>query len=1050
MEGIGIQSYTVCDGLSSNLVQYIYQDSKGFIWIGTNNGLNRYDGYNFKTYRYNPKNDKGIQGNDILFISEDFEGNVCVGINEYGLSCKINGKPEFVSYFDKTDLCPNLQVNKISTIHISEQGKIYFGLNDYIYIKDYSAENDSSKCFKIPYEDSSSQLKSLLSFDDKIIIATTEGAFVFDNKVFSKLNVDNYQSSGFEIFDLVKIYDNKILITTDVGAFILNRDNDLSQLCKTDFTNIRTAIKSPSEIWLSIDNIVYILNLKSGVREEIFSLPKNVVITTLLQDRSGVLWVGTSFDGLFKFINNAISRKVNNILKKNESSYEEYQNVITTYAEDESTIWIGTGDNKIGLVKYQYNNKFYKNILVDNLKGDLKSIFKGPNNEILVSTDYGIFRADKNSQNLEEFRSTWTNDIIDSLSNFVIYDYAKDTYNSDWLITSQGICSVENDSIIRLYGIDNEIGGESESMSLFLDRQNKLYVISHYSVYQFDYENSSFFDYLDEDFLHGHITSVATDYNNDFWLGTNIGLYKLTNNERDSVEIVHIEGLGYQKINSVLIDEYDRVWCALSNNIALVMYDGGIRMFDRQDGVDTRVFNKNSRTFTKSGALMFGAVDGLYVIEPDSIKYNLHQPPIQILDAKIFYKSNKQSKLPINNNDLSFHIKKKPGMMLQIDFAALDYHQTEKNNFQFFLQGYDNGWQAPSTSNSAVFTNLTSGKYNLKVRASNNDFIWSDTILEIPIVIYSPLWLSKIAYVFYAFVLALIIQIFVNYRIRHYRHDNLILKEKNIDRLKLEEKQDQLTKIHRNVTDSINYALRIQRAIMPSLEKVKEILPTSFLYFRPKDIVSGDFYWMHKTKKRTYIAVVDCTGHGVPGGFMSIIGVDLLKYAIIRNKEVEPGKILDILSSELNTSLGNNLESDNNFISDSMDLSLCVIDHRENNIKFAGAMHNLYMIRNDELNIFKGDRRVIGSIDENLEFNYSTIEIAIEPGDRFYMFTDGYTDQFGGPESKKYMSRRFRHLLLNIHQMDFETQKKLIHKNFEDWRGHEEQVDDVLVLGFQI
>ena len=1050
IECIGVQKYTICDGLSSNLIQNIFQDSKGFMWIGTDDGLNRYDGYSFKVYRYSPENDKGIQGNDISFIDEDKDGNIWLGINEFGLSCMRSGGEEFSSHFEKSSFCSSSPMNRINSIYITEENEKWFGFNNFIYHKKDEDGSEKPECFELPFENEASQLKSIYPRNNELILGTSEGAFLFDENNFEKIDIKNTDISDFVVFEVIKVLEDRYMLTTDKGAFFLNEKNDLFQICEEDFTNIKVAIRSASEMWFAKDNNIYILNMKNGDKEKMLSLSKNIVVTALYQDRSGVLWVGTNFDGLFKFTNSDINRKVNNILKKKEANYEAYHNVVTTFAENESTVWIGTDDNQIGVVKYKYNNKYSKQTLVDNLQGKLKSIFRGPNDEILVSTTSGVYVADKKERKLNKYHSSWSSSVIDSLENLIIHDFAKDYFNIDWLITSKGVYSVDSDSILKLYDAEKEIGEDFESMSLFLDRDSKLFVVTSSTLYRYDYDSLEFTDVVQKKYLQGQITSVATDYNNDFWLGTNIGLYKLFNLEKDSISLSHIESLGYQKINSVLIDEYDRVWCSLSNTIALVMYDGGIRMFDRQDGVSTRVFNKNSRTYTKSGALMFGAVDGLYVIEPDSIKYNLHQPPIQILEANILYKSNKRIELPINYNDLSFKIKKKAGMVLQIDFAALDYHQPEKNNFQFFLQGYDSGWQSPTTSNSAVFTNLSAGKYNLKVRASNNDFIWSDSIIEIPIIIYSPLWLSKIAYVFYAFILAVIIQLFVNYQIRHYRQDNQILKEKNIDRIKLQEKQEQLTEIHRNVTDSINYALRIQRAIMPSIERVKEILPSSFLYFRPKDVVSGDFYWMHKTKRYTYIAVVDCTGHGVPGGFMSIIGVDLLKYAIIRNKETDPGKILDVLSAELNSSLGNNVKDSNNFISDSMDLSLCIINHKDNTLSFAGAVHNLYMIRNDELKIFKGDRKVIGSIDENSEFNYTSIEIPLKLNDRFYMFTDGYIDQFGGPESKKYMSRRFRHLLLNIYQLDFESQRKIIHKNFEDWRGKEEQVDDVLVLGFKL
>ncbi len=257
---------------------------------------------------------------------------------------------------------------------------------------------------------------------------------------------------------------------------------------------------------------------------------------------------------------------------------------------------------------------------------------------------------------------------------------------------------------------------------------------------------------------------------------------------------------------------------------------------------------------------------------------------------------------------------------------------------------------------------------------------------------------------------------------------------------------------NKHITDSIRYAKRIQNAILPPDNYVKQLLPNSFILYRPKDIVSGDFYWMTKKNNLTIYAAVDCTGHGVPGAFMSIVGNNQLNYAIDVKKARTAASILDCLNEGVVETLREkgNEHAGLSGVKDGMDLALCVIDHKNMKLQFAGANNPLCLVRDGELTQIKGDKMAIGgNFDDELP-KFTNHEIDLQKGDILYTFSDGYPDQFGGHDGRKFMVKKFRELLLKIHANPIEEQEEILNNILEEWRGKEEQVDDIIVIGVKI
>jgi serine phosphatase RsbU (regulator of sigma subunit) len=265
--------------------------------------------------------------------------------------------------------------------------------------------------------------------------------------------------------------------------------------------------------------------------------------------------------------------------------------------------------------------------------------------------------------------------------------------------------------------------------------------------------------------------------------------------------------------------------------------------------------------------------------------------------------------------------------------------------------------------------------------------------------------------------------------------------------------RDLANKQKQNITDSIEYGKRIQQALLPPAGFLRRSLPEHFILFKPRDIVSGDFYWLMNKDSKIIIAAADCTGHGVPGAFMSMLGTAFLNEIvnkIVENKHVyslQANEILNQLRTYVIESLHQTGRSDE--AKDGIDLALCIIDYDTRQVQFSGARNPLYHISTGELKIYKGDP-MPASIHQNADIPFTNHEISVKEGDIIYMFTDGYPDQIGGPQKRKFMSRSFQELLLKIHQKPMDAQHQILDKTIEEWRGTGIQIDDILVVGLKL
>jgi serine phosphatase RsbU (regulator of sigma subunit) len=301
-------------------------------------------------------------------------------------------------------------------------------------------------------------------------------------------------------------------------------------------------------------------------------------------------------------------------------------------------------------------------------------------------------------------------------------------------------------------------------------------------------------------------------------------------------------------------------------------------------------------------------------------------------------------------------------------------------------------------------------------------------------------------YLLYAILAIAIVYLIVASQSRILLKTRKLLKDKELAYTEIARQREELEFKNKNITDSLIYAQRIQEALLPSISYFRKHFRESFIFFYPRDIVSGDFYWIGEKGNKVFIVAADCTGHGVPGALMSMIGLEILEKIINQDNIEKPSHVLEIMSREIEKAFSRE-KNDGTIIRDGLDMGLCVVDKVEKKLEYSGAFFPLYIIRNDKLIEIKGNNFAIGS--ETSHTSYINNEFELQGNDIVYLFSDGYIDQFGGSENKKFMYRRFRYLLLSIHKFEMNDQKTILEDNMKKWMAGNEQVDDMLVIGFK-
>ena len=514
---------------------------------------------------------------------------------------------------------------------------------------------------------------------------------------------------------------------------------------------------------------------------------------------------------------------------------------------------------------------------------------------------------------------------------------------------------------------------------------------------------------------------------------------------------------------SVLAEVNDKIWICSDNNAGWLDKSAGNEYNSKPfSGIDAGKINCIYPE--ENGICWVGATEGLIRFDGNIIKDYSREYPALIRkvtliekDTSIYHGSGYMSRAGGNiitpgQGPDQLPVLKFSHNSLRFDFAATDFAAPDKLLFSYRL-GKKSGWSQWSRAAYQELTNIREGEYVFSVRAKNV-FGTVSVPGEFRFTILPPWYRSWPAYILYLLLSAFLLWTFARIYSYRLKKENIrlegIITERTAEIVRqkdeIVDKNIILEHQKKEIEDSIKYASRIQSAVIPSEKACRELYPETFVLFRPLNIVSGDFYWISRVGQKIVYTAADCTGHGVPGAFMSMLGVAFLNEIVNKDHITSPELILNNVREKVIHALQQ--QGITGEARDGMDIAIVSVDTASGILEYAGAYNPLIMIRDGVLTEFPGEKMPIGYY-ENMH-GFSKHQIKIEAGDMYYMYSDGYEDQFGGADGKKFKSKRLKNLLLEISGNPVEKQKEILAKQFDEWKGDNPQIDDVVMVGMRI
>ncbi len=1089
---IKFETISLEEGLSQSSVRCIIQDYKGFMWIGTLDGLNKYDGYTITNYHFNNHNPYSIADNTINALFEDSEKNLWIG-TRLGLCKYDRTKDRFIRIdTDRKQITGSV----ITSIVEDQNGFLWIGTTS--GLNKYNKKTGKFKTFKFNFLDPNSISNNQIFhiFFDKrnyLWLATNEGLNRFDLKTEKSVTFKfPREKSDFNRVNYVYVTkSDSVYIGTDycIAKLVYDNNNPSKFYFEESYLPLEETVqikKTPKNIMPDLDfrakcmvedpnNVLWIGSEKNGLvmfnpKTKKFktykydpakrkSLSVNNILT-LYQDRTNILWVGTYLGGVNKWNRAADDLDIfrHNPYDPNSLSSNQVRSI---YQDRNDNIWIGTVDGglnkwnkKESKFSHYKNDRFNLNSLPHN---HVRSMLHDSKNRFWIGTDGGglaIFYPEKN----KFVRYEYNQKNKTGIGSDKIWKIYEDSKGNIWVGTSGGGLNLYKEDSDTFKKFKHKIGNKkslsnNDVTTILEDSKGRLWVGTlGGGLNYFNYSDSSFvcFQYVEGDstsLSDDRIYSVFEDTKKNIWIGTKGGLNLYLPKINGFKVFTKQDELPNDVVMGILEDSENNLW--LSTNGGLCKFNkktGVIRSFDVKDGLQSNEFLVGSFCKARNGEMFFGGINGFNAFFPEKIKDNQNPPSIVITGFRIM---NKDVELDTIISEKKHLYLSWEDNVFSFEFVALDYIFPEKNRYKIKMEGYVDEWIDFGTRRYVSYTNLPAGRdYIFRVIGSNNDGIWNTEGTSIIIHIAPPWWQTTWARVTGLVLFIASVLSWVKYREQKLKHDKRVLEEAVNDRTKqIREKNIELAQKTKDITDSIEYASRIQNAILPPETLLKETLSDYFVLFKPRDIVSGDYYWMTRKENITVIAAADCTGHGVPGAFMSMLGIAFLNEIVNKIEIVESHVILNQLRDYVKKSL--NQKGAEGEAKDGMDIALCVIDHQSKSLEFSGAFNPLLIVRDGDIIEIKADKMPIGIYEEDHK-SFTKNNVEIKENDSLYIYSDGYVDQFGGPKGKKFFSKQFKNLLLEINDKTMPQQKQFLWETLEKWKGDLEQVDDILVIGMKI
>ncbi len=1067
-------NYNIYNGLPSNFIWDIEQDKKGFIWFATQLGVSRFDGYKFENFGI----DKGLPSNDVRCIYADTRGNVWFGTHGGGLSRYDNHR--FANFLKDNGLCND----KIDLIFEDQEGGIWAT----------SIQDNSNGISRIYADSVVNHTKSTGLFNhfvlcyyidtDNRIWFGTRGGYVIFSVSGSKSRVIKTGLEDEIIWSITGDYEGNIWIGTQGGGiFKYEKESGSTVAVPNPHSDIILCVTSDNngDLWFgTYKNGSFRLNRGSSQFEYIDST-RDQTIKDIIADKSGRLWMIAFRDGIYMIEDESVKHigtsndlpdntvnsidvdyegnvwlaTISGVSKFGKKPFEIYteefglpqKEILAVLADTKGSVWIGTylGPAQLDpvhdiITKYDIQNPYYP---------DIYSIYEDKESNIWLGTYMGLTKYSNGRFDIIK-DTIWD---LEGEANNIAVDFLEDNDGNLWIAHSYGLCRYSGNRFFN-YTVSDGLPSDL-TRALTMDKNGNIWIATSDGVVIFDGIKFDIID-VEKGLSNNNCNDICTDSSNQIWVATKNGLNRIEW-DRGLKNITSFSTNNGLASNSILFAEADHgnhLWIGYGNGLGRMnLSNNFITYYGMLEGFTPLECYERAVTVDEHDAVWIGTDNGLVKYKPGydtitSIKPKTYITKVSLFNdtTNIYYYSSGEDSvtglpasliLPYNKCNLVF------------EYVGIHYALPKKNMYQYMLKGYDDKWSEITTKTSTdPYRKIPHGNYTFMLRAANSDGVWIDEPVTFSFVIKPPFWQTPVAYIVEVLLGLAIFYVVVRLRERKLQQDKKILAQKVKERtIEIEKQRDQIALQNKEITSSIMYAKRIQSAVLPAEELVSRLLPQHFILFKPRDIVSGDFYWITEKDDKIILVASDCTGHGVPGAFMSMLGVSLLNEIVNNVKELSACEILNQLRSNVKKTLSQKGRQDET--KDGMDLVLCIFDFKKHKVQFAGAYNPLWLIRNNELVVYKGDKMPIG-IYVGAERPFTCHDIRLKKNDLIYLFSDGYADQFGGPEEKKFKSGNLKELLLSIHEKQLSQQKEILDRTIEEWKGDLQQIDDIMILGLKI
>ncbi|MFH0759640.1 MAG: two-component regulator propeller domain-containing protein [Bacteroidota bacterium] len=1019
-DGYEFEYFTISNGLPNNFVNCLLAARNGDVWLGTEGGLARFDGTLFRIF----DEAHGLVSNRVDRLEEDHKGNIWVA-TAYGLSVVT---PDTIISYTKENA---LSDNSIKDIFVDSRGRVHVATHP---------------LFGLTIFDDPFTYKEELGFDNVIsdIIETSEGQLWYATQGSGILVRDG---EGDEWLGFSDGLTDEIVLSMTVdhmgrvwcgtyteGLFVYENGHFSMHACQGAYKPLAREIYEDGlhRIWIvDYQEGVWLLDKEKLRNLTIKNNLVNDLVTDILEDRYGSIWLGT-ISGVSKY-----GRVIFEVTDSDIVLPEN--NVSSVFLDSRERLWF----SPYGYLMYIYRDQVY--MMDEERNGYISgrvtlSFAEDFHKNIFVGTDVGLYHFNGRALTQMEY---WKDA---GLLEFYSLYYAED--RKLWCGTDSGLYIMDGSTLKVHHGqrtlLDLQVNAIDQVGNL-------VYCATRGGVSVFNLDGQHLVNYTTSDSLSSNkCYDITHDSHGNVWVGTDRGLSKITGYPEPAIiKLGAGKGLPSNAIYFLEINDSTSLW--LGTEKGLFRYNTESEKIDYygiEDGFYPLETNQGAVTRGAQGDLWMGTVSGLVhylssydkkdTVPPDLILF----PPV--VDGQK-YKANEDAKelnpaFPFNRNSLEF------------SFTGIHTTIPEQNRFACFLEGYEDSWSAPGIDRSVSYKKLPNGNYVFRVKAFNLDGVASEQEESFAFTIKPPVW--KTFWFILLEVLAGLSLIYgtIKYRERQLIREKRVLESKvkertreiEVQKEEIEAQRDEIAGQNKEITDSIHYAKHIQHAVLPGKISLDKTLPEHFILFKPRDIVSGDFYWVEQKQDRIIVCAADCTGHGVPGAFMSLLGLTFLNEIVNKDEILKASEILN----RLRRYIINSMSHKDTQARDGMDLSLVVIDKQINIMEYAGAYNPLLLVRGGEMIEFKADKMPIGK-HEGDEYSFTNHKIQIQDGDMIYLFSDGFADQFGGESGGKYKAKPFKRFLQQISIESMERQEEQLEAELKSWMRNYEQVDDILVMGIR-